>query len=207
MILKNPPWEFSPPKVLSANKVRSPSPKTPSRNAAATRQDAQTEGLQVKVHTFSELQQVSDSCQGRLVSSRGDVFSESLIRLCLFSQPSQQASQNRDVGSDPSRAHQSLGRQVWQTARKDEYNLYKRRREKKWSPRGAIKLSFSGYRQSIVRREKKKSAGLFRGRCCALLCSGQLLETGKVLGGRWTGRDVGGGICSFFFFFFPLVFK
>lgn len=60
-----------------------------------------------------------EQCVYVKLTRRAGMFLKSSILLCLFAQLSQ-ASQNRDLGTGPSRAHE-LGRQVWQTARKAEF--------------------------------------------------------------------------------------
>lgn len=78
------------------------------------------------------------------LTRRGGVSLKSSVLLCLFAQLSQ-ASQNRDLGTGPGRAHQrlELGRQVYR--RHERLNLIEddeeEEEEKKQRPREPIKLS------------------------------------------------------------------
>lgn len=110
------------------------------------------------------------------------MFLKSSILLCLFAQLSQ-ASKNRDFGTGPSRAHQ-LGRQVWQTARKAEFEEEKEEEEK--SSRGnqlSCQTQPNRHRYSTVKRKSDELLLLL----LLLSALALLFETGKVLRGGGKG--------------------
>lgn len=125
------------------------------------------------------------------LTRRAGMFLKSSILLCLFAQLSQ-ASKNRDFGTGPSRAHQ-FGRQVWQTARKAEFE----EEEEEKSARGnqlSCQTQPNRHRYSTVKRKSDELLLLLLLLLSALVL---LFETGKVLrgGGKGLIWEVG--------FFFP----
>lgn len=107
------------------------------------------------------------------------MFLKSSILLCLFAQLSQ-ASKNRDFGTGPSRAHQ-LGRQVWQTARKAEFE----EEEEKSARRNQLSCQTqpNRHRYSTVKRKSDELLLLL----LLLSALALLFETGKVLRGGGKG--------------------